>query len=190
VSSHDASHAGSCKGKLLVATPPLADPNFDRTVVYMLEHTGDGAVGVVLNRPSPGAAPEVATRWEDWLSPPATLFDGGPVETDALIALARLTGPAEGAWSQVLGDLGSVDLGHDPALVADRVDQLRIFRGYSGWGPYQLDNELNEGAWMVLPAEQGDVFHAEPGDLWRIVLRRQGGRLAWVANAPDDLSSN
>jgi putative transcriptional regulator len=112
------------------------------------------------------------------------------VELDALIALARLTGPAEEAWSPVVGDLGSVDLAHDPALVADRVERLRVFRGYSGWGPMQLDDELAEGAWMVLPAENEDVFVQEPDDLWRAVLRRQGGRIAWVANAPDDLSSN
>ncbi len=184
------SFAGSCKGRLLVATPPLADPNFDRTVVYMLEHTADGAVGVVLNRPSEDTTPEALSRWEEWLTPPSVLFDGGPVEIDALIALARLTGPAEDAWSPVVGDLGSVDLAHDPVLIADHVERLRVFRGYSGWGPMQLDDELADGAWMVLPAETDDVFDADPDGLWRAVLRRQGGRIAWVANAPDDLSTN
>jgi putative transcriptional regulator len=190
VSSHDAPIPGSCKGRLLVATPPLEDPNFDRTVVYVLEHTDDGAVGVVLNRPSDDGPPDSLSRWEDWMSGPPVLFDGGPVEIDALIALARLDGPADDAWTSVVGDLGSVDLGLDPALVADAVVQLRVFRGYSGWGPQQLDDELTEGAWMVLPAESDDVFTPEPDGLWRRVLRRQGGRLAWVANAPDDLSSN
>ena len=190
VSSHDAPIPGSCKGRLLVATPPLADPNFDRTVVYVLEHSDDGAVGVVLNRPRNEITPESLDRWQDWMSPPAVLFEGGPVELDALIALARLEGPADDAWSPVVGDLGSVDLGLDPALVAHSVVRLRVFRGYSGWGPQQLDEELAEGAWMVLPAESEDVFSAQPEGLWRVVLRRQGGRLAWVANAPDDLSAN
>ena len=182
--------SGSCKGMLLVATPPLDDPNFDRTVVYMLEHTNDGAVGVVLNRPQDSGIPEALDRWEPFLSPPSQLFGGGPVELDALIALARLDTPADDAWSPVVGDLGSVDLGADPVLVADRVEQLRVFRGYSGWGPFQLDEELSEGAWIVLPAAHDDVFSAAPDDLWRTVLRRQGGRLAWAADAPDDLSAN
>ncbi|MDO8362429.1 MAG: YqgE/AlgH family protein [Actinomycetota bacterium] len=181
---------GSCKGRLLVATPPLADPNFDRTVVYMLEHTADGAVGVVLNRPLDEPPPDALYAWEDHLTPPATIFQGGPVDLDALIALAHLDNPAEGAWSQVTDMLGSIDLMLDPAEVATGVHRLRVFRGYSGWGAAQLDDEYAAGAWMVLPAEADDVFSPEPGDLWRTVLRRQGGRLAWLANAPDDLSAN
>lgn len=180
----------SCKGKLLVATPPLADPNFDRTVVYVLEHTFNGAVGVVLNRPTDEDAPGELYAWTDHMSPPATLFSGGPVDTSALIALARLTGAVDGSWSQVAPGLGSIDLTLDPYEVARGVHALRVFRGYSGWGAQQLDEELGEGAWMVLDAELADVFCTTPAGLWRRVLRRQGGRLAWVADAPDDLSSN
>ena len=181
---------GSCKGMLLVATPPLADPNFDRTVVYMLEHTDSGAVGVVLNRPLGEEPPDELHAWTDYLVEPSSLFQGGPVELDALIALARLRGPIEGAWSQVADGLGSIDLLLDPSQVADGVLALRVFRGYSGWGPSQLDSELVEGAWMVFSAQLGDVFTAEPEDLWRAVVRRQGGKVAWLANAPDDLSAN
>ena len=181
---------GSCKGKLLVATPPLTDPNFDRTVVYMLEHTTDGAVGVVLNRPLDEQPPGELEAWEQHMSAPRTLFSGGPVDEEALIALARLREPVDGSWSQVTDELGSIDLMLDPNDVAAGVLSLRVFRGYSGWGALQLDDELAEGAWMVLPAELADVFCDDPSDLWRDVLRRQGGRIAWVANAPDDLSSN
>lgn len=180
----------SCKGKLLVATPPLTDPNFDRTVIYMLEHTDDGAVGVVLNRPLHEPPPPELYAWSDLLSEPGTLFNGGPVDDSALIALARLRGPIEGSWSQVTEGLGSIDLMLDPDEVAEGVLALRVFRGYSGWGELQLEAELAEGAWMVLPAELDDVFSLHAASLWRVVLRRQGGRLAWVANAPDDLSSN
>jgi len=182
--------AGSSKGMLLVATPPLDDPNFDRTVVYMLEHTPEGAVGVVLNRPLGFGLPESIERWEDYLTPPAELFSGGPVELDALVALAVLDGADDEMWSPVVGNLGSVDLAQDPVLVADKVDKLRVFRGYSGWGPFQLDDEVAEGAWMVLPAAEEDPFCNEPDELWRTVIRRQGGRIAWVADAPDDLSAN
>ncbi len=180
----------TCKGKLLVATPPLTDPNFDRTVVYMLEHSSDGAVGVVLNRPTAEGTPEELSAWAEHLSPPATLFHGGPVDASTLIALARLIGPIEGAWSQVAEGLGSIDMMLDPDEVAHSVESLRVFRGYSGWGAHQLNDELAEGAWIVLDAELTDVFCTTPADLWRTVLRRQGGRLAWVANAPDDLSAN
>lgn len=180
----------SCKHKLLVATPPLTDPNFDRTVIYVLEHSEDGAVGVVLNRPLDEDPPGELHAWAVHLSPPATLFGGGPVDASALIALAKLTGAVEGAWSRVADGLGSIDLMLDPDDVAQRVPALRVFRGYSGWGAQQLDEELTEGAWMLLDAELTDVFSESPADLWRTVLRRQGGRLAWVANAPDDLSAN
>jgi len=173
-----------------VATPPLADPNFDRTVVYVLEHTPDGAVGVVLNRPLHEPIPEQLQPWERLLSAPLTLFDGGPVDDSALIALAQLNGPVEGAWSPVTEGLGSIDLMLDPDEVATRVTAMRVFQGYSGWAAQQLDSELAVGAWMVLPAEAGDVFGSQPESLWREVLRRQGGRLAWLANAPDDLSAN
>lgn len=173
-----------------MATPPLADPNFDRTVVYMLEHTDDGAVGVVLNRPLHEPLPEQLEPWARLLSTPATLHHGGPVDESALIALARLDGPIEGAWSPVADGMGSIDLLLDPDAVARNVTALRVFQGYSGWAPEQLDEELAAGAWMVLTAEPTDVFGPAPESLWRDVLRRQGGRLAWLANAPDDLSAN
>jgi putative transcriptional regulator len=180
----------STKGKLLVATPPLGDPNFDRSVVFVLEHTDEGAVGVVLNRPRPDDRLDELGDWTTLLTEPATAFTGGPVETDALIALAEAHLPDETAWTIVAGELGSVDLTRSPADVAARIDRLRIFRGYAGWGPLQLDGELDAGAWIVLAAEAGDVFHPHPDQLWRLVLRRQGGRLAWIADAPDDLSMN
>lgn len=173
-----------------MATPPLADPNFDRTVVYMLEHTDDGAVGVVLNRPLREPLPDQLHPWERLLSEPATLHHGGPVDESALIALAQLIGPIDGAWSLVADGLGSIDLMLDPDDVAASVTALRVYQGYSGWGPQQLDEELAAGAWMVLAAEPSDLFSPRPELLWRDVLRRQGGRVAWLANAPDDLSAN
>ncbi len=173
-----------------MATPPLADPNFDRTVVYMLEHTDAGAVGVVLNRPLYEPIPDQLHPWERLLSEPATLHQGGPVDDSALIAIAQLDGPIDGAWSLVADGMGSIDLMLDPDEVARNVTALRVFQGYSGWGPQQLDEELAAGAWVVLPAEPVDVFGPHPDSLWRDVLRRQGGRVAWLANAPDDLSAN
>lgn len=181
------------KGRLLVATPPLEDPNFDRTVVYVLEHHHDGALGVVLNRPTPEPLDEPLDRWADLQATPQTVFEGGPVEPDALIALALATHPlAEPTdeLSPVAGRVVSADLSTDPALIAGAVTSVRVFRGYAGWGPGQLDGEIEVGAWLVLDAEPDDVFGATPTQLWRTVLRRQGGRLAWLADAPDDLSAN
>lgn len=177
-------------GRLLVATPPLEDPNFDRTVVYVLDHRPTGAVGVVLNHPTEEVEVEGLEAWSTWMSPPAAVFRGGPVELDALIALSIGSGRVEGAWGELLRGIGTVDLALAPDEVAHSFEHLRIFRGYAGWGPGQLDAEIDAGAWMVFDAEAGDVFSSEPDDLWRAVLRRQGGRTAWLANAPDDLSAN
>jgi putative transcriptional regulator len=175
---------------LLLATPPLDDPNFDRSVVYMMEHNSEGAVGVVLNRPTEEDAIDGLERWVDLSSSPAVVFDGGPVQFDALIALAELTGPRDEAWSPILPDLGSVDLARDPLEVADVIGRLRIFRGYAGWAGGQLDAELAAGAWMVFDTRRDDLFSDMPDDLWRTVLRRQRSRVSWLANAPDDLSMN
>lgn len=181
------------KGRLLVATPPLDDPNFDRTVIYMLEHRDDGALGVVINRPTGESLDEPLDRWIDLQAAPESVFLGGPVEPDALIALALASRPVTDEseeLSPVAGRVASADLTSDPTMVAGLVDSVRIFRGYAGWGAGQLEGEIEAGSWLVLDAEPDDVFAAEPDELWRRVLRRQGGRLAWLATAPDDLSSN
>jgi putative transcriptional regulator len=163
-------------GTLLVACPPLDDPWFDRAVVLMLEHGEDGSLGVLLNRPTDESLPEGLDEWKRTLSPPQALFIGGPVEPSALIAL---TDTASG-WA-------SLDLDEPPE---PDIGAVRIFRGYAGWSAGQLDAELAEGAWMVLPSERNDLHTRHPNELWRRVLRRQGGRLAWIADAPDHLSMN
>ena len=180
----------STKGQLLVAAPPLDDPNFHHTVVFMLEHNDDGAVGVVLNRPGGGDEFVELPGWEDVATPPAVIFYGGPVETDGFVAVAKVQEPDESAWSPLSESLGTVDLTRLPEHVAERFEAVRIFRGYSGWSSGQLDQELAMGGWIVVPSEPDDVFSEQPASLWREVLRRQGGRLAWIANAPDDLSAN
>ena len=185
--------SASTKGRLLLATPPMDDPNFDRTVVYMLEHRDDGALGVVINRPTDETLQEPLERWSELQAPPDSLFLGGPVEPDALIALALANHPVteeSDELSPVSGRVASADLTTDPAFVAAVASSVRVFRGYSGWGPGQLEGEIESGGWLVLDAEPTDVFAADPEELWRDVLRRQGGRLAWLATAPDDLSAN
>lgn len=182
-------HAPS-KGMLLVATPPLVDPNFDRTVVLLLEHGDAGAVGIVLNRPSDTRVAEALPGWELLAAEPSIVFVGGPVGEDAAIALGAARRPDAGAgWLPVVEEVGTIDLHRDPDDVSGDIAAVRIFAGYAGWGPGQLESELAQDAWLVLPGRPDDVM-GPPDDLWKRVLRRQGGRLAWLANAPADPTVN
>jgi putative transcriptional regulator len=169
----------------------LGDPNFERAVILLLEHGDEGALGVVLNRPSELGMDDPLPAWTRWSRAPDVVFVGGPVSRNAVIALARATaGLPEGAWEPVDGPLGLLDLSADPDVVGGGLDVLRVFAGYAGWAPQQLEEEIDEGAWYVVEAHPDDAFTADPARLWRHVLTRQGGQLARVAAVPDDPSSN
>lgn len=178
------------KGRLLVATPPLVDPNFDRSVVLLLEHGDDGALGIVLNRPSDTALESVLPEWYQHASEPGVVFSGGPVAPEAVIALARGGTDATDGWVTVLGPVGTVDIGRDPDELGLQLDALRVFVGYAGWSPGQLESELEQDAWFVVRTESGDPFSPNPDRLWHEVLRRQRGRLAMFANYPEDPTEN
>lgn len=179
-------------GMLLVATPVLVDPNFSDTVVLLLDADGDGALGVVLNRPSPVPVSEVLAAWDDAVSDPEVLFVGGPVGTDGALAVALLRDEDDApvGFRAVLGRLGLFDLDTPPELVDGSVDHLRIFAGYAGWGAGQLEDEVAEGSWYVVPADPGDVFRRDPVDLWRDVMRRQPGDLSMHSTRPADPGLN
>lgn len=178
------------RNRLLVSVPALPDDNFDRTVVYMIDHEDSGAIGVVLNRPTGSEVPEELRIGPAWASPPV-VFSGGPVSPEAVIMLGRRQLGARQRGASAVGGTVAV-LSAD--AVADRevegVDLLRAYAGYAGWGPSQLDGELSAGVWVVLDALPDDVFSAEPQNLWRRVLSRGGGRLAAIARHPDDPSVN
>ena len=179
----------SLRGRLLVATPALGDPNFDRTVVLMLEHTPDGAVGLVLNRPSGTDLDEAGADWEGWdllAAQPSVVFVGGPVSRTAVICVARLAADEADGFQPLLGDIGLANMGGPP----QGIDTVRLFAGYAGWGGGQLEGEIAEGAWFVVDADPGDPLTADPETLWEDVLRRQGGRLAMFALCPADPSQN
>ncbi|GEB54094.1 MULTISPECIES: YqgE/AlgH family protein [Streptomyces] len=248
----------SLTGRLLVATPVLADPNFDRAVVLLLDHDEKGSLGVVLNRPTPVDVGDILEPWAQLTGEPNVVFQGGPVSLDAALGVAVVPtghavpdgGPAEGGlpgsglpggglpeggvpeggapggavpeggppgadapsaedelldglaeesgadgdgplgWRRVHGAIGLVDLEAPPELLAAELGSLRIFAGYAGWGPGQLEDELSEGAWYVVESEPGDVSSPAPEGLWRAVLRRQRSELALVATYPDDPSLN
>ncbi|MEU2081579.1 YqgE/AlgH family protein [Streptomyces albus] len=283
----------SLTGRLLVATPVLADPNFDRAVVLLLDHDEAGSLGVVLNRPTPVNVGDILEPWAALAGEPGVVFQGGPVSLDAALGVAVVpsgrgdrtdgapgrgdrtdgaagSGPDAGAaalgdtprtagdrpgrtrpgeppsdapgaasdgafaasggsgaasgetgaasdgarasadepgdealdpdtvldtdgplgWRRVHGAIGLVDLEAPPELLAAELGSLRIFAGYAGWGPGQLEKELSEGAWYVVESEPGDVSSPAPEGLWRSVLRRQRSELALVATYPDDPSLN
>jgi putative transcriptional regulator len=181
----------SVRGRLLVATPTLLDPNFFRTVVLVLEHGADGALGVVLNRPSETAVGESLEDWNSLASDPGVVFVGGPVSPEAAIGLARTGTPDHtDGWAPLFGHLGTIDLGRAPVDLPVDVQNLRVFAGYAGWSAGQLDGEVESGGWFVLDAAPDDAFTSAPGSLWASVLRRQGGRLAMFATAPPHPSLN
>src|ERR1700694_56140 len=120
-------------GRLLVANPVLPDPNFDRTVVLMLAHEEEGALGVVLNRPSEMELDAPLPRWERLAADPPVVFVGGPVAPGAAICLGRMpAGQPAAGWTPVTGELGTLDLEQDPDEVAEGVAQIRVFAGYAG----------------------------------------------------------
>ncbi len=178
-------------GRLLVAEPLLGDPNFDRTVVLVIEHTEEGALGLVLNRPTDLLVAEALPAWRHLTSDPPVLHVGGPVEERSGWCLARAVDP-EGmeGFVPVFEDLGLLDLSLDPDDLGDAVTDLRLYAGYSGWGPGQLDHELAAEAWFVVAAEVDDPFLADGGELWSRILARQGGPLARLALFPRDPSLN
>lgn len=183
-------------GRLLVASPTLADPNFARTIVLLLDVDDDGVLGVVLNRPSEVAVGEVLQPWANVVGAPRVLFRGGPVGTDSALAVATLaneTQPVDDrpvGWRSLFGGTGLVDLDVPSEVIVPALRGMRIYAGYAGWSFEQLESEIAEGAWYVVPGERQDVFYADPGDLWQQVLRRQPSPLAWLATYPEDPSQN
>jgi putative transcriptional regulator len=175
---------------LLVATPLIGDPNFERTVVLLLAHGGDGAFGVVVNRPSDTAVFEVAEEWATQVAAPGVVFVGGPVGSDAVVGIARCGPDPAPSFGRLVGDLGTIDL-HQPPEPGDQPWLgVRLFAGSAGWAPGQLEDELAEGAWWPVDPRPDDVLTADPSGLWARVLRRQHGQVAWFANHPLDPSVN
>ncbi len=182
-------------GDLLVATPMLLDPNFERTVVLMLDLNDDGALGVVLNRPSTVSVGEILPDWSPLAEAPDVLFRGGPVGTDSALAVGTsgAGGPDEEepvGFRRLYDDVGIIDLDTPVEIAGPALSRLRVFAGYAGWGDEQLQDEIRTGSWYVVPSVATDLFEADPLGLWMRVLRRQPGELAWVSTRPLDPSLN
>lgn len=184
-------------GRLLVATPLLVDPNFDRTVVLVLDHDADGTLGVVVNRPTAVPVSEVLPMWSDLAEPMPMVFQGGPVALDSALGLAELRSIPRGSdepgplgWRRVSGDIGLVDLDVPPEVLAAEISAFRIYAGYAGWSSGQVERELGQGAWHVVDPAPGDAFTLDPDRAWRSVLRRQRGEVALLSTFPEDSALN
>jgi putative transcriptional regulator len=178
----------SLKGQLLVAVPALVDPNFRRTVVLVGEHNEEGALGLVLNRPSETTVEEAVPELMLLVEGLEQVHVGGPVQPSAIVIVAEFADP-EQAGSLVFESVGFLPAEIDPDELGELL-QARVFAGYAGWGPGQLDSELEEGSWIVEPAIATDVFTLEPDELWSEVLRRKGGPYGVLALMPVDPSLN
>jgi putative transcriptional regulator len=178
----------SLRGKLLVAGPALIDPNFRRTVVLVLAHDADGAVGVVLNRRSDAEVEEAVPELTGLVEPGAFISIGGPVRQEAVIVVAEWDDPDE-AGDIVFADVGLMDAEAELENVSAAARRVRVFAGYSGWSEQQLEAELDEGSWVTEDALPDDVFD-ERGDLWAAVLRRKGDEYRFLATMPEDPSLN
>ena len=178
----------SLKGQLLIANGSLFDPNFRQTVVFLMEHSDEGAIGVVLNKPGRLTVVEAAPAFASLTGPTDPLYVGGPVQPDAAIVLVETTEPPPGG--AVVIDSVCL-LSEEPDLLAqETIDRTRVFAGYSGWGPGQLEGELAESSWILERAQADDVFVADPDALWRDLLKRKGGSFAMLATMPYDPSKN
>jgi putative transcriptional regulator len=179
----------SLKGKLLVASPAILDPNFRRTVVLMTEHGDEGAMGLILNRAAETtvgeAVPDLA-----WLAGDDIVHVGGPVSPQSVVVLAEFEEPTQSALL-VEDDLGFVPADvEDTDALADGLGRRRVFAGHAGWGPGQLEAEMEEESWIVEPARPDDVFTEDPDELWATVLRRKGSEYALLSTMPMDPSLN
>lgn len=181
-------------GTLLVAAPGLEDPNFRRTVVYIIEHRPQGTLGVVLNRPSEVPVRDVLPAWAPLTSHPHSVFVGGPVDARVALCLAAVrTGHDPSGvrgLKTVRGPVALVDLDGDPTVIGPRLRGLRVFAGYAGWDAGQLAGEIGRGDWIVVPALPDDVVTGEESTLWSRVLRRQGPPLSLLATFPADVTLN
>jgi putative transcriptional regulator len=179
----------SLRGQLLVAGATLPDPNFARTVVLVCEHSEAGALGLVLNRPGELVVADVAPELAPLVGEDAVIDSGGPVQPDALLVLGEFD---DASWAG-MPIIGSVGLMGDRREISELVDvtrRARAFAGYAGWGPGQLDAELERDDWFVAPAGIDDIFDPDADVLWSRILERKGGHFRLVARMPVDPSVN
>jgi putative transcriptional regulator len=179
----------SLAGQLLLASPALQDPNFSRTVVLISLHSAEGAMGVVLNRPSEVTVGEAVPQLEPSIGAHEPIYIGGPVRTSSIVFLAEFVDPSP-AGLLVLGRIGFPAPDVDIDVLTEATARRRVFAGFAGWDEGQLDAEIERGDWIADNALPDDVFTDVPEELWSKVLTRKGGSYALIARMPADPSVN
>jgi putative transcriptional regulator len=179
----------SLRGNLLLASPALVDPNFRRSAVILGEHGELGALGVILNRPSETRVADAVPGLAGLVEEDDVVYVGGPVRPATVLVLAEVDDP-EAVDGFVVGDVGFLRGDFDAEELAGRVKRARVFAGYAGWSPEQLEAELAGSDWMVEEARPEDVFAPPGADLWREAVRRKGGAFRLVATMPADPTLN
>ena len=176
----------SLEGQVLVAESELGDPNFTETVVLIINHDEEGAFGLVINRKSDISLGDAAPNYRESALAGIPLYIGGPVEQEYLFTIH--SGLPEDFRSpharQVCpGVVFEPSFAHVERFLIDEARQsppeLRLFAGYSGWGPGQLEGEMEAHAWITIPAEAALVFNPHPAQGWKAALRKKGG-VYWV----------
>jgi putative transcriptional regulator len=178
----------SVQGQLLLAGASLFDPNFRRTVVLIAEHNEEGAIGIVLNRPSEVTVGEAAPALSPLVGADTRVFLGGPVQPQAAVVLAEFEDPGL-AGLLAFGSIGFL-IGHVELESAKGIRRARAFAGYAGWGEGQLEQELEEDSWILEPARPEDVFADDPDGLWSGILRRKGPKYRMLSTMPFDPAMN
>jgi putative transcriptional regulator len=168
----------------------MADGNFERAVVFVIEHSQAGAVGLVLNKPLEDHLGNAMPVWNNSVFAESRLFCGGPVDTHSSMALGKFIDRSDDSESLLFADIGVIDLGSGPESIPDSVVDLRPFVGYSGWSSMQLEAELSANAWFVVDVHPDDIFTTDGADLWSQVLRRQKSSISWLSNYPRDPRMN
>jgi putative transcriptional regulator len=179
----------SLSGQLLLASPTLMDPNFKRAVVLIGVHSEEGAMGVVLNRPSEVTVGEAVPALEQVVQEQEPVYVGGPVQPSSIVFLAEFLDPTP-AGLLVLGRIGFPAPDASIDELTEATARRRVFAGYAGWGEGQLDAEVDQGDWIAHSAVPDDVFTDVPAELWSSVLTRKGGSYALIASMPSDPNLN
>lgn len=178
----------SLRGQLLISSGGLYDPNFRHTVVLVGEHNADGALGVVLNRAMDVTVEESLPPLGALVPPNELLFQGGPVQPQSPVLLAEFVDPGL-ADLLVFGSVGFLT-GNVSADIRPGILRARVYAGYSGWGPGQLEAEMEANSWIIDPAREEDVFTTSPDLLWSRVLQRKGPEYRRLSRMPYDPRMN
>jgi putative transcriptional regulator len=180
------------KGVLLVAAPALNDPNFRQAVVLLCEHGPEGALGVIVNRPTAMSISEALPQVPILEGQTHVLYSGGPVQTNQVMMLYRISDTPENSHQVFDGVCLGGDLEIMERILMEQPgkESFRAYLGYSGWGPGQLESEMQNGSWIILPADPSLVFDKDATRIWPEIFVTLDETSRHYADMPFDPSSN